>query len=294
MFLSIVIATALLFLLLASIQDLKKGEISDKISIGFTITIMLLAISLAIYAKNTNPVSNAITIGFSYFIIAYVLFKLGQWGGGDVKILLGLGCTLGLLNSLNYTWNTPITPYHTAYFLNMGILAMPYALIYMLILSCKKPEVYAEFRKKTVQKKTLFMLLTSVALPLALYLATKFTLFIAFSAILPIFTLASLYLKTSEEILLTQVILVSELKEGDALAEDLKYEGKKIISKRDIEGLNQQQLKLIKKLSSENKIPSSIKIKWGVKFMPIITIAFLITLYAGDLMALILQAMLRI
>jgi len=288
-----VIAIALLFLILASIQDLKSGEIPDKISVGFTIAIMLLAASLAIHAKNITPLLNAITLGVGYFIAAYILYKLGQWGGGDVKMLLGLGCTLGLINSLGYSWNSPLVPYYLSYFLNMGFVALPYALLYMLILSCKKTEVYTEFRKKIFETKTLILLAISIALPLAFYLTTSFPFFIVFSAILPAFTLISVYLKTTEKMLLTKIIPVFELKEADALAEDLKYDGKKIALRRDIEGLSREQLLLVKKLAAERKIPSEIKIRWGVKFMPIITFAFLITLYSGDLMFMVIQIMLE-
>jgi Flp pilus assembly protein protease CpaA len=290
MLLTIVIAVALFFLTLASIYDLKNGEIPDKATIGFILSVMVLAIAMFLYQGDVNLLINPITIGIGYFTIAYILYYLGQWGGGDVKILLGLGGALGLLNSLGYQWNAPMLPYYIVYFIDMGVIVLPYALIYMLILSALKPVVFKKFRENILKTKTIMLLIIAAAFPLIIYFITKFNFFILFTIILPVFVLASIFLKTSEESLLTKTILVSELREADALAEDLVYDGRKIALRREIEGVSKQQLDLIKKLALENKIHSKIKIRWGVKFAPILMLSFLLTVYCGDLLALLIKA----
>lgn len=289
----LVTVIALIFLLVASIYDLKYGEITDKINFGFILTVVILSITLSLSRMDINILLNTVSIGMGYFVVAYVLYHLGQWGGGDVKLLLGLGCTIGLLNSIGYVWNTPLLPYYLVYFIDMGVVVLPYALIYMLILSVSKPDVFKNCLEKTASMSTLILFLLAFAAPLIFYLYTASPFFILFSVVLSTFILASLFLKTSEEVLLTKTIPVSELKESDALEEDLTYNGKKIALRREIEGVNKQQLELIKKLASENKIPSQIKIRWGVKFAPIIAISFLLTVYVGDLMAILIKELIN-
>jgi preflagellin peptidase FlaK len=83
---------------------------------------------------------------------------------------------------------------------------------------------------------------------------------------------------------MSKTVSVKQLKEADSLAQDLVYKGRKIASKRDIEGLTLEQVALIKKLAAQSKVPSKIKIRWGVRFAPMLFLAFLLTAYAGDLL----------
>jgi Flp pilus assembly protein protease CpaA len=140
-----VAGVALLFMIAASIYDLKDGEIPDEINYGFFLTLVVIGICLSISRSNTNLIVNSIYLGIAYFAAAYLLYRLGQWGGGDVKLLLGVGCTLGLLNSLGFAWDTPLMPYYVAYFINMGFIAMPYALAYMLLLRLSNKNVFQKF-----------------------------------------------------------------------------------------------------------------------------------------------------
>jgi prepilin signal peptidase PulO-like enzyme (type II secretory pathway) len=285
-----VVAVASLFILVASLYDLKYGEIPDAVNLGFAGAIILIALSLSLLEGDALYLENALAVGIGYFAISYTLHYMGQWGGGDVKLLFGVGASLGLLNAVGYPWNAPSLPYYVVYFIDMGVVVMPYALSYFTILGLSKPEVFGKFLAGTVQKQALAALAAGFIMPLVLYMSTKFMFFLPFSAILPAFIIASIYLKTSEEVLLTKTIPTSKLKETDALAEDIIYQGKKLALRRDIEGVTKEQLKEIKGLAAEGKLPRRIKIRWGVKFAPIILAAFLLTLYAGDLMAMLIQA----
>lgn len=286
MLLSIATAAAILFLLAASIHDLKSGEIPDKITIGFTATILAISTLLYLTTSDADALIRPISVGTGYFLITYVLYHYGHWGGGDVKLLAGVGCALGLMDALGHGWNSPLFPYYLVYPINMGFLVLPYAMAYTLILGFSKPAVFKQFLRQLASIKAVTAILLSLAIPLLLYMHTKFTLFLLLSALMPSITLASLFLKTSEEILLTKTIDISELKESDALAEDLTYNGEKIALKREIEGVG-GKLNMIKQLASEGKIPPKIRIRWGVKFAPIITLSFLTTVYFGDLMAML-------
>ena len=286
----IVIAVAAFFILAASLYDIRYGEIPDAVNLGFALAVIAIALALSLLTGDARYLGSTFAVGTGYFAVSYILHYLGQWGGGDVKLLFGVGGALGLLNAVGYPWNTPILPYYVVYFIDMGVIVMPYALSYFIILGLSKPEVFKKFLVEALQKKVLAAIALGVVTPLLFYFYTKFLFFMLFSAILPAFILASVFLKTSEDVLLTKVIPASKLKETDALAEDIKYRGKTLARRRDIEGITKQQLTLIKRLATQGKISRKIKIRWGVKFAPIILAAFLITVYAGDLMALFLLA----
>ena len=280
----LVSAVAFFFLFLASVCDLKNGEIPYKITLGFASVMFILAAILFLNSGNSGLILNPIAIGVGYFAVAYFLFKLGQWGGGDVKLLLGVGLTFGLLNALNFQWNTPLVPYYIVYFIDLGLLAMPYALLYMIVLSVRKPAVYLKFLSNLKSKSIIASILLGALAPLLLSIYTGLDFFLLFSLILPLFVLLSVFLRTSEEELMSKTVSVKQLKEADSLAQDLVYKGRKIASKRDIEGLTLEQVALIKKLAAQSKVPSKIKIRWGVRFAPMLFLAFLLTAYAGDLL----------
>jgi len=289
MLLLLVVAAASLFMLVASAYDLKYGEIPDRVNFAFSLVMVAAAVALSFQASDYGILLNTLSVGFGYFAVAYVLYLLGQWGGGDVKLLLGLGCALGLLNSLGFQWNAPFMPYYILYFIDMGLVVMPYALVYMLLLSISRPEVFGVFWFNAKKAKTFFHLFLAVTLPIVLYGLSGFSFFLLFSLLLPLFVLSSIFLKTSEDVLLTKAVDVSRLSEGDALAEDLYVEGKAIALRRQIEGVDGKQLELIRALAVENKIPSRLKIRWGVKFAPIILVSFLLAVRFGDLMALLIR-----
>ncbi|MDD5111321.1 MAG: hypothetical protein PHG85_02115, partial [Candidatus Altiarchaeota archaeon] len=76
-------------------------------------------------------------------------------------------------------------------------------------------------------------------------------------------------------------------------AEDIAYQGERLASRREIEGVSRKQLDRIKQLASEGKIPPTVRVRWGVEFAPIILAAFILTLYYGDILALVLKALTR-
>jgi hypothetical protein len=289
MLILIVTAAAFTLLLLASAYDLKTGEIPDKITNGYAAAMLALTAVAFLSGSGAKALYGPL-IGLAYFLVAYALYHYGQWGGGDVKLLACVGCTLGLLDALGYHYNAPLLPYYLVYLIDMGFLVMPYALAYTITLGLSKPAVFKRFLSQLAGIKPATLLLLSFAPPILLYLSTQFTPFLLLSAVMPLVTLTTLFLKTSEEILLTKTIKTADLKESDALAEDLSCCGEKIALKREIEGIG-NKTELIKKLASEGKIPSEIRIRWGVRFAPIIALSFLATVYVGDFMALLARSL---
>ena len=93
---TLIILVALGAIAIGSYTDVKKREVADwvnysLIAFGFGANILY---SLAFWTLTPLIFS---LIGFGvFFAIAYAMFYTGQWGGGDSKMIFGLGALLGL------------------------------------------------------------------------------------------------------------------------------------------------------------------------------------------------------
>jgi len=283
-----------LFLLLASYFDLKTGEIPEKLTRGLIVIIIIIAMIHSLYTLDSSFLLTSVVVGTSFFILGYIMFYLGEWGGGDVKLLAGIGCSLGLLSSMNYftelsssTYLEGIFPYYVDYFINLAIVSSPYVIIYSFLLGLMKPMVFEEFTGYCKKKSSIMLILLSFA-PFLLVLNLGMNRLALVYLFIPLLVLISLYLKAVEEIALQKTIDVNELKEEDVLANDLIVDGRKVASKRNMEGLDRNQIIEIKRLASEGKISGSIKVRWGIRFAPILFLAFLLTLIFGDVLEIII------
>ncbi len=294
----LITGTTTFLLVLASYSDLKTGEIPEKITRGLIAVNVIIAAICSIYLVNPSFLFTSLLVGAAFFVIGYLMFYLGEWGGGDVKLLAGIGCSLGLLASMNYFTGIPyvlyregIFPYYIDYFVNLAIASSPYVIVYSLILGLMKPGVFRAF---TIQfkKKTSIAILFSSFLPSLLTLNYDIPRLALIYLSIPLLVLISLYIKAVEEVALQKEIAVNELREGDILASDLVVEGKKIAGRRNMEGVNGKQVIEIQKLASEGKILGKITVRWGIKFAPILFIAFLLTLLFGDVLEILVVSLL--
>ena len=75
---------------IASYSDIKTREVPDFISYmficgGFILSLILAVDNNSIANLEFMPLSIGVLFGFSY-----LMYRAGQWAGGDVKLMLGL------------------------------------------------------------------------------------------------------------------------------------------------------------------------------------------------------------
>ncbi|WP_295618389.1 A24 family peptidase [uncultured Methanobrevibacter sp.] len=92
-----------LFLSIASYYDLKSGIIPNKLSLTLFIYGLIFNLILAIMFNNSFILIFSIALTALVSIIAFVLWHIGFWGGGDLKLFIGLSLGLSFLdfNELN-------------------------------------------------------------------------------------------------------------------------------------------------------------------------------------------------
>jgi preflagellin peptidase FlaK len=81
-------------LAIASYTDLKQRIVSDKISYGLIVIGLLLHALQAFFANNAMIFGTALAVCILTFVFGYVLWKLGVWAGGDVKLFTGLAAVV--------------------------------------------------------------------------------------------------------------------------------------------------------------------------------------------------------
>lgn len=283
----LVISICAVFLILGSYFDLKTGEIPDEVSLGLVAFGILFAVGDSLYSGIPAFFVTSLLMMAGYFLVGYLLFYLGQWGGGDVKLLAGIGAVLGYLASKGFLAEG-LFPYYIIFFINMGFVTWPYAILYSITLTLGKPESLRRFRSYVIKPVSILTLIFSL-IPSIFAFSIGMELLGWIYLILPFFVLGNFYLKAIEEVALQKTVKTEELREGDLLAEDLILDGKVIGKRRDMEGLSKEQISKIRKLALNGKIPPKIGIRWGIRFAPILFLSFISLVFLGDLLEIVLR-----
>jgi hypothetical protein len=289
MLIEFLLFASVVFMAAASVADLRTGEIPEKISYGFIIVSLLVAGIHSTMISDYYPFVTALATGIGFFAFGFILFLLGQWGGGDVKLVAGVGCVIGFLYSVGYI-TSGFFPYYTTYFIDLICIALPYASVYGLFLGFRNPETLKEFSRYLRDWRTKAVIVLSF-LPALLVLYLGFSVLFYFYLLIPVMLFLALYLKAVELTALQENVPVKKLRLGDVVAEDLLVDGKKIASKRDIEGFDDKTLELIKGLAKDGRMPEVLRIKRGIKFAPVLFFAMISAFWAGNFIEIMLNSL---
>jgi len=269
----ILITITIIVLIIATITDIKTHEIPDYLTYSLIFTGLAIKTIYSLISNNFNYLLYG-TIGLtSMYLIGSLLYYTKQIGGGDVKLLTGLGLTL--TNPLSTQ-----LPFLLILFLNIAIIGTIYSITIGTILAIKnwKPFIHQLknlFKVKLFKKLELILFVTSLILPLSIFFTQENKLKILF---LLIFILINLYIpfwliaKAIELTCMHKYILTKHLREGDWLIKPV-IKNRKILIKPKTTGLTKEDINLLIK----NKI-KKVLIKKGIPFVPAITLATILTL----------------
>lgn len=258
-------------LLAASYTDFKKREVPDWISYGFVFAALGTRLLYSIYSRQINFFIFGL-IGFAaMFLLANILYYAKQWGGGDAKILMGMGAVFGL-NIFN-----PSSYFVFGIFFALLIfIGAIYGIIFSIYLAVKNK---SKFRKVFRSYLNGFRNLVWFAavffivgiLSLLNYSELTFLLF-AVSTIFFIGIFSFILVKSVEDSCLFQKVKASQLTEGDWIAETVKFHGKTVV-KEDNLGITKEQIAQLR----HYKKP--ILVKYGIPFIPAFLLAYMVLLW---------------
>lgn len=227
-------------------------------------------------------------LGFAAFLVlAYVMFYTGQWGGGDAKLVMGLGALFGL--------RLDLYDFSLSFIVNAFILGALFAVIYSIFLICRNWKKFkSEIMRHRDRKIFKIMRVNAVIITLAgialFYLLDdallKFYIITTMFLIVLMFYLW-LVIKAVEKAGMYRFVEPSKLTEGDWIAKEIKVDGKHIAGPKDL-GVEMKQIKKLIELRKKNRI-KKVLIKEGMPFVPSFLASFIVTMLWGNILSVLVN-----
>jgi Flp pilus assembly protein protease CpaA len=275
------IIIAFVVLLVASITDLKKKEVPDYVSYGLIYVAFAISILYAILYWDYKYLAQSI-MGFAAgLVVAYAMFYLGQWGGGDSKLIMGLGAILGFNLFPIFGGDDLWLLIFIAAVVFCGAI---YGLAWSIFLAIKNHNLFMKnlmiwSRKRQVmitRRVMLAVVLVLIILVLTIVPEEYKLIMLTFIAMFYVMFYVWLFVKIIEETCMVKEIPISKLTEGDWIYRDV-FIGKKYITGPKDLGVSREQIALLKKYSAKRKI-KTVTIKEGIPFIPAFLVAYVATI----------------
>jgi hypothetical protein len=219
----------------------------------------LLVLTMSIYA--------GLTVG----LFSYAMYKLGSWGGGDVKMIIGTSILIAWLPG-------ELIPSFISYLSNILIIGALYTLPITIIIGLKN-------KCKASKKDKILMIIGAVSAAIILTLTgTMIGLLIATTIFL---TCSINYLKRVESKCMVKPANMKTLMDGDWLVNEIKV-GQKIITPKK-EGLTKAEAEQIKDWWAKGKLKEKPLIKEGLPFVPALLLALIPTILGVNLIIMLIQ-----
>ncbi len=258
------ILITLIFLTVSSVTDLRKREVPDFISYSFIAVALAYASALSVINSSFSHLLNSLLGAGAFFIIGSLLYYSKFFAGGDVKILTGIGACIG------FQW---------LFIIDTLIVGGFYGLFYSIVLAAINFE-----KVKNGFRKTKIIILPFVLFALASVVIAwifNFPLFYILAVISFMYPCLYYLAKIVEKEVLISWVSPDKLTEGDWLVKDVRVKG--IIIKASFEGLSKKDLKLLQKTKKK------VLVKYGIPFIPVFLIAFILEIFYGAIIIFLLN-----
>lgn len=293
MFESIAFLVALAGSSIGAAWDLKTTEIPDEIPYAMIAIALIIYGAQSLLAWDYWPIIDSVIVGSALFGFGFVMYHLGQWGGGDAKLLSAIGFLLPSLPMplAESTANISVSsasflsfylslPFPAKYVFNVFLVGAGYMMIYAFVIAARNSNVVTAFKKDMKASSNVFLsasvLLFVVFLLLNYFIYLEFQIPVSMDLILMnsavilfatvgVFTVWR-FARAVENVGFKKKIPVRRLRVGDVLLDSKVWEG---IEEKDI-----------RRIKRSGK--SYVWIKEGVRFAPAFPFALLFMIYFGD------------
>ena len=317
MFNWILVGVGFVFLGYSSWLDWKTREVDDKITHSFVGLAVGLQLARALAGWGSwSEFGFAIGIGALFFAVGWLMYRTGQWGGADVKILAGLGIMFANFPEVGGFEVGFEIGFPFSYFINIFLVAFAYSIVWSLGLAVREKKVRGEFVKvvgKDLRELGLVLALIVAAFVLSVgFFVYRFGLgageAVGFMGplgylflVIPGFWFLIKFVKVVEEECFRLDVKAGKLREFDLLIEDVLVEKgnflrvkpdkerrkraeRVVYDSADPNGLRPAEIEEIRTLVKGGKIVDGFVMKWGLPFVPVFLIALPITVWVGNLL----------
>ncbi len=276
----------LAFLSAAAVNDVKKREVPNWVNYGLVVAGLGLGLLHSIVAFDWHFLVFSIAGALAALALSALMFYTGQWGGGDSKLLIGMGAVLGLA----FTAKPPflgVESQFVSFLFNLVAISVAYAIVIGTVLAVKNRKKFAAAARKQLESYSLLrkLLLIVSAVGLAIIIAVndvalRFA-FVALLATLFFGLYLSIMAKAVEKACMLRLVSPLRLTEGDWIAKDVVVGGKRICGPKDL-GIEKRQIRQLAELYRKGKI-RVVLIKEGIPFSPSFLLAYIVTIFFGNL-----------
>ncbi len=264
-------AVAFAALLIASYTDIRTREVPDWLNYGLILGALGIRAIFSTRLGWTILLSGLLGLGIC-IALGYLFYYTNQWGGGDSKLLMGMGAVIGVqypfaAASANLAW----------FFAALLFLGALYGVLWMVGVALQQRRIFARrFLAALGEHRKLHLALTLLTITLA-FPAAMNNFFIPLAA----FPLGMFYLlmfvNTVEGCCFVNPVSASKLTEGDWLAKAVVVGGRKILRRKTLESTDISRLR---RLEVQGKL-KSVLIKEGVPFIPSFLLAYFFLMAGG-------------
>lgn len=282
----ILITIAFVALIIGTITDIKKREVPDWLNFSLILSGIGLRLLYSSITFEWSYLMEGVIGLLAFVIFGYLMFYTGQWGGGDSKMLMGLGALLGIPFTLHPT------PLILVFLVNILLVGSIYGLVWSIVLAIKHRKKFIKNYIKIVNDPKLirWRRIALVSTLIMIFIVILFSKFKSLDILsISLITLAILiaylsihlimFIKAVELSAMFKLVSPEELTEGDWIAKEIKINGEKIVSPKDL-GIDKKQIRKLIKLKKQRKI-KNVKIKMGIPFVPSFLLAFILSLILG-------------
>lgn len=269
------IILALIAVAIGSFTDIKTLEVPDWLNYSLIAIGLFGNLALTIFYTDWLFFQRSV-LGFGFaFILGMLMYYTGQWGGGDSKMLFGLGAMFGIDYPFAFS-------FFMKFIVNMLFFGAFYGLAWIIFLAVRNRKKITKDYLKELKKHKRFRMIAgiiSVLLAIAIYFLPLNIYLKVVGIILIIFMYFTnylfIYVRLVEKISMIKMVEPGKLTEGDWIVEEVEIDGKIIAGPKDL-GIRKEQIEEILKLSALGKI-RKIKVKYGIPFVPSFFLALVYT-----------------
>jgi Flp pilus assembly protein protease CpaA len=279
------------FLAAAAINDIRKREVPNWVNYGLVVTGVGLSSIWSIVTLDWHPIAFCALGGLASYGLAALMFYTGQWGGGDSKLLIGLGTVMGLPFSLHAPY-LDMGSQLIAFLSNFVVVSLIYAIFMGAFFALRNRKQFVVAFKRQMERYGLVrraMLFFSAAGLIVIILVHDFVIRLGI-AVLLVSSFVGVYLsimaKAVESSCMVKKVNPGKLTEGDWILKDVVVDGKRICGPKDL-GVEKSQIRKLIELYNKRKI-KFVEIKEGIPFAPSFLLTFILTLAVGNLFLLFL------
>lgn len=271
-------ALGLAGILVGTATDIHHREVPDWVNYTMVLGGIGIGSLLALEAASWQPLISSALGLLTGYLIGALMYYTGQWGGGDAKMIMGLGALLGApLEFFTGAADAPLL----AYFLIATIFAgAAYGIIWMAVLLVTKRKIVLPALKKKLRHPLMIKVRVAAMIGVALAAAAAFiwlhiyTLLLLFIAVVMLLTLYfALAVKAVEQTCFVKQQPVEDLVIGDWIIQEVRADGRVLVDESNT-GITAQQIALLKEHDVE-----TVKIKEGIPFVPSFLLAYVVAYY---------------